>query len=353
MGNTSSPPKRQVLPMDRGLPDDFTVDSAVALAVRAPSVHNSQPWQWRLGDRTLHLYADRERQLAGTDPDGRDLMLSCGAALHHLRVGFAALGWRAEVHRLPNPAEPDHLAAVELHRHEPTQDDIALAAAIPRRRTDRRRHSSWSVPRGDLELLAKRAADEGAILRPALDAARYQLAVAIKEAAAAHAADPAYRTELAAWSGRHTAPDGVPSANAPAQDDTPGALPARAFAEPRLEQPPGASEEDAETVLLVLSTASDDPMSRLRAGEATSAVLLTATSLGLATSPLTEPLEITDTRRKVQDLVTGGTYPQMVLRTGWAPINADPLPATPRRNLGDVLRRLGEPVNPPLRYQSH
>ncbi|WP_410582578.1 Acg family FMN-binding oxidoreductase [Amycolatopsis sp. lyj-108] len=339
--------------MDRGLPDDFTVDSAVALAVRAPSVHNSQPWQWRRGDRTLHLYADRTRKLAGTDPDGRDLMLSCGAALHHLRAGFAALGWRTEVHRLPDPAEPDHLAAVELHRHEPTHDDIALAAAIPRHRTDRYRHSSWAVPQGHLELLATRAADEGAILLPAVNAARHRLVVAIKEAAATHAADPAYRTELAAWSGRRFAPDGVPAANAPAPDDTPGAVSPRAFADPGLAQAPGVSAEDTETVLLVLSAASDDTMSRLRAGEATSAVLLTATSLGLATSPLTEPLELADTRRQVQELVTGGTFPQMVLRTIWAPINADPLPPTPRRDLGEVLRPLGEPVAGPLRYRSH
>lgn len=339
--------------MDHGLPDDYTVETAVALAVRAPSVHNSQPWQWRVGDRTIHLYADRSRQLPGTDPDGRDLMLGCGAALHHLRVGFAALGWRAEVHRFPNPAEPDHLAAVELHRHEPTHDDITLAAAIPRRRTDRRRHSSWTVPSGHIEALARHAADEGAILRPAMDAARYHLARAIKEAAELHAADPVYRTELAAWSGRRVAPDGVPSANAPAQDDTPGALPARAFADPRLSETEGTTGEDAETVLLVLSTASDDPMSQLRAGEASSAVLLTATSLGLATSPLTEPLELPGTRDKVRDLVTGGTFPQMVLRTGWAPINADPLPATPRRDLSEVLGRLGQPVSESVRYQSH
>jgi len=340
--------------MDCGLPDDFTVNAAVALAVRAPSVHNTQPWRWQIGDRTVHLYADPDRQLAATDPDGRDLLLSCGAALHHLQVGFAALGWRADVHRLPNPADPNHLAAVELHRHEPTQADITLAAAIPRRRTDRRRHSSWPVPPADVELMATRAADEGTILRAADGSARYHLARAIQEAARRHAGDPAYRIELAAWSGRHASVEGVPAFNAPAPDETPGALPGRPFADPQLPQPPGAKGEDDETVLLVLGTASDDRMSQLRAGEATSAVLLTATSLGLASCPLTEPLEIADTRDTVRDKVTGGTYPQMVLRIGWAPVNADPLPATPRRELHDVLQPLGSPERPShLRYQSH
>ena len=108
----------------------------------------------------------------------------------------------------------------------------------------------------------------------------------------------------------------------------------------------GAADEDDETVLLVLSTASDDRLSRLRAGEATSAVLLTATSLGLASCPLTEPLEIPDVRRTVEEKVSGGTVPQMVLRIGWAPVNADPLPATPRRDLDEVLTPL-DTADPP------
>lgn len=158
--------------MERGLPDDYTVTTAVGTAVRVPSVHNSQPWRFAVGHRSLLLYADHSRQLTQTDPDGCDLMISCGAALHHARVIFAALGWHAEVHRLPSPAEPEHLASTELRRHEPILDEVALAAAIPRRRTDRRRYSSWQVPRGHLEAIAETVADEGVMVRLADDAER-------------------------------------------------------------------------------------------------------------------------------------------------------------------------------------
>ena len=73
---------------------------------------------------------------------------------------------------------------------------------------------------------------------------------------------------------------------------------------------------------------------RGRRGEATSLVLLSATALGLASCPITEPLEITETRDAVQIEVFGiSGFPQMLLRVGWAPVNADPLPATPRRPL--------------------
>ena len=131
--------------MRHALPDDQTVRSVIALALRAPSIHNSQPWRWVIGDNSVHLFADPDRQLPVADPDSRDLLVSCGAALHHLRVAFAAVGWATTVHRLPNPAQPDHLAAVECIPRTATAGDITLAAAISHRRTDRRRFSSWAV----------------------------------------------------------------------------------------------------------------------------------------------------------------------------------------------------------------
>src|SRR6266540_575997 len=150
-------------------PDHETLRGAIALATRAPSVHNTQPWRWLLGDSTVHLMADWTRQLPATDPDGRDLLISCGTALHHLRVALAALGWAGEVHLLPNQGDPTHLAAVEPHPHVPSKEDIALAAAIPVRRTDRRRFSSWPVPPGHLELMIHRAGRAGALLVPVTD----------------------------------------------------------------------------------------------------------------------------------------------------------------------------------------
>ncbi len=92
-----------------------SVLAALALASRAPSVHNSQPWLWRLGPGVIHLYSD-PRWLTATDPDARDLMLGCGAVLHHATVALAATEIASVVHRLPNRAQPDHLAAVELMR---------------------------------------------------------------------------------------------------------------------------------------------------------------------------------------------------------------------------------------------
>ena len=65
--------------MSAHFPAVETVRSAMMLAARAPSVHNSQPWLWRVGNYSLHLYANRDLHLPQVDPDARDMMLSCGA----------------------------------------------------------------------------------------------------------------------------------------------------------------------------------------------------------------------------------------------------------------------------------
>ncbi|GAB2813866.1 Acg family FMN-binding oxidoreductase [Lentzea nigeriaca] len=325
--------------MDRGQPDENTVRAALALACRAPSVHNSQPWRWELGAHSLHLYADLARNLPAIDPLGADLVVSCGAALHHLRVGLAALGWKAVVHRLPNPAMPDHLAAVEFEEREPREPHIALAAAIPRRRTDRRAFSSWSVPDGIIDQLVRAARAEGVEAHEVVGTARSELLAAIVTAAEAQESDPAYRAEIREWSGVYPgASAGVPAANIPAGSRQYGDLRLREFAPGELLQADNRLLGQDAGSLLVLSTSSDDVLSRLRAGEATSAVLLEATSAGLATCPLSQPLEVVETRELVRDQVLGGsTCPQLVIRVGWAAFNADPLPATPRRPLVDVL----------------
>jgi nitroreductase len=322
-------------------PDHETLRGVIALATRAPSVHNTQPWRWLIGDTSVHLFADWTRHLPATDPDGRDLLISCGAALHHLRVALAAFGWATTIHRIPNPDDPTHLAAIEMHQQEPSEDDVAQAAAITHRRTDRRRMSSWPVPHGHLDLLVERARNAGTLLTPVTDpGARFLLAGAIAEAAVLQEHDPTYNLELSAWSGRsRSADDGVLAAGTPpAVAATTGDVRMRTFPGGTLAQPPVEAGHEERSELLVLATSGDELLSRLRAGEATSAALLTATELGLASCPLSQALEISDTRRKIRDgVLNGSATPQLIIRVGWAAVSAEHIPPCPRRPLDEVL----------------
>lgn len=319
---------------DSGFPDPETLRAVLTLATRAPSVHNSQPWHWRVGSRSVHLFADASRHLPRTDPDRRDLLLSCGAALHHCVVALAAMGWQAKVTRLPDREDPAHLAAIEVTRQAPGEVDIMLAAAITNRRTDRRTYSSWPVPWGDIALMGSRAARAGVMLRQ-IDLIP-RLTSIVADSVSQHAADADYLAELSAWSGRYGSVAGVPARNTPDPDPS-APLPGRAFAGPALRQPPETAASQDNAVVVALGTETDDEAARLRAGEVTSLVLLSATTMGLATCPVTEPLEIPGTREAVRADVFGSDgYPQMLVRVGWAAADADPLPATPRRPLPEV-----------------
>jgi nitroreductase len=227
---------------------------------------------------------------------------------------------------------------VEVYRHPATEVDITLAAAIPRRCTDRRRYSSWSVPGNYISLMGARAARAGVMLRQIESLPQLQHIVA--QAVWRHATDHDYLTELTTWSGRYASLAGVPARNAPQSDPT-APIPPRLFAGPALAQPPDTDSADDNAAVLALGTKEDSALAQLRAGEATSLVLLSATALGLASCPVTEPLEIVETRDAVQIEVFGiSGFPQMLLRIGWAPVNADPLPSTPRRPLADVVEWL-------------
>jgi nitroreductase len=324
--------------------DRSTARAAVALANRAPSVHNTQPWRWRIGDESIQLFADPSRALPATDPEGRDLRLSCGAALHHLRVALLAAGTATVVRRLPNPARPEHLAAVEPGPGVPTPEELALARAIETRRTDRRVYSSWPVPEQMLDALVAAAEEQGArlvVLRR--ESHRHTVAGLVEHAAVEQALAPELSQEAAAWTGRgRGARDGVAAANVPS---TPGGtVPVRHFAGADQEQSAlGAGEADG-TVLALLGTTGDDPLDQLRAGEALSAVLLTATRFGLATDPVSQPLEVPATRAGLRSAVLGDAgEPQVLLRLGWAPISATPVPLTGRRPLADTIEHAGAP----------
>ncbi|WKN46862.1 hypothetical protein [Nocardioides sp. Arc9.136] len=308
----------------------------VGVACRAPSVHNTQPWLWRVavdgtdGPCTVELYADPSRRLAAADPTGRELLLSCGAALHHLRVGAAAHGLTAEVDRLPDVRRPELLARVSLSPGEVPPTAAADLAAIATRVTDRRRFTSWPVPASRLEHLAATGAREGAAVVPLVDLARRHRAdLLLSRARERQAADSRLREEQRLWVD-HGVRDGVPS----------GLVPAGAGSRFEAGPVPDRTEHDVEHSdgVLLLATVDDGPLERLRTGEALSALWLRATTERLSVVPLSQVVEVEETRNALRHEVLDGTlHPQLLVRIGWQEIARSTLPRTPRRDLDDVL----------------
>lgn len=306
----------------------------VAGALRAPSVHNTQPWRWRATSRTLELHADRARGLPVTDPEGRNLVISCGAALHHAQVVAGALGWATRVDRHPDPDDPDLLARLELSPAPPTRAGADVLAAVELRCTDRRRFTSWPVPDERLDHLAAVANQWGARAKALSDVTERFLAERLVHRAGVIQRDNrAAVLEQEAWLGRG-AVDGIPVA---ALEDS--GVVADAYAH-RFETAPGDFDDDVHGSdgLVVLFASRDDPASWLTAGEGLSALWLAATQGGLSVVPLSQVIEVAQTRAAFRAEVLGGLAEPLVLaRVGWQAMNRTPLARTPRRPLDEVL----------------
>jgi nitroreductase len=326
-------------------PTDSNVEEAFYAAVdaarHAPSLHNAQPWRWRIAGRLAELYTDTTRAIPVADPLGREMRLSCGAALELARITLATAGWHAVVTRLPDPTRPDLIARVQLAgRMEPAAETKELAAAIPLRRSDRRPFAPDPVPDTALEALVSAAQHENTGLLAITDPdRRVELAVLADEAAKIQESDPGYEAELARWTGTRpdaagVIPEGVPDLDAPRHTDVPlrdwtlhppGALPI-------------AAGVDEHPVWCLLATTADAAADQIRAGEALARVLLTATNLGLATSVQSQPVEVPGIRTQVEHwLLANLGHLQALIRVGRPDPAAGPLPPAPRRAITDIL----------------
>ncbi|HMA47215.1 MAG TPA: nitroreductase [Frankiaceae bacterium] len=322
------------------------VEYVVAVATLAPSIHNTQPWRFVWRDGSMELYADRARQLAVADPDGRQLHLSCGAALLQARLAVRGLGRRVTVRLLPDPADPDLLARLEIGPSEPgvpTPEEWALLHAAYDRHTQRAAFEPRRLTRPLLVDLVRAVEEEGAGLHLVeWRGERVGVAQLLAGADRRQESDPAYQAELRRWSRFDDATtDGIPRtavgrgrrAMAHAEFvqrdfDVDGSVGAQ---EAHDEPPRGPEEPD----VALLYTARDTPRDWLVGGMALCRLLLAATCAGVAASLLDQPVELRATRELLRWQTGIDGYPQVMLRLGYA----EPAPPTPRRPVGEVLER--------------
>jgi hypothetical protein len=293
-------------------------------------------------DATIELYADRRRQLRVSDPSGRNLALSCGAAVHHSIVAAQALGLTAAVDLMPSSDDQNLLARIRLSSGTRTDGALASLRALEARCTDRRRFTSWPVPDSRLAHLAKAASGWGAFAIPITDVtARFRAEELLKRAMDVQAMDPRFAEEQHEWIHPSRA-EGIPLANAsPPANGRPLSRPNR-FAST---SDAGATEAaDAARVvensdgLVAICSAADDQQSWLGAGQALSALWLQATHDGFSLVPLSQVVEVEETRRSLhQDVFDGLARPQILARIGWSEATRTPLDRSPRRPVDDVI----------------
>ncbi|MFJ1704944.1 Acg family FMN-binding oxidoreductase [Kitasatospora sp. NPDC088346] len=323
--------------MDILVLDAAAVERLIAAAVAAPSIHNSQPWRFRLDPdtSTIEVRALPERSLPATDPDDRALHISVGAAVLNLRIAARRAGWAPAVRLLPDSAEPDLLAEVELtdRSHARLASTGELYDAIWRRHTVRTPFTGPPIPAEVLDRLAETAQAEEALLHFPTGDERARLLELTAEAERRNTTDPVRSSESRRWIRGPGAPAyGIPAAALGPQDSD-GRMPMRDFTAIHPQEPLAPALFETRPCIALLSTRGDAPVDWLRAGIALQHLLLVATVHGVRASLLHQAMEWPELRRVARDPQRGPSHPQVLIRLGYGPEGAP----TPRLAVSDVL----------------
>ena len=309
--------------MTRTVPDRKVILDAVTLGLpRAITARQPTLATEKCRRRALHLFAGRKRLVPATDRSGREMILSCGAVLDHLRVAIAAAGWDTAVARFPDPTQPDHVAAVDF-------GPLPIVGDTQRAQTDR---LPFAAPRGwnTLESTLRGLVDAAVVMLDVVpDDARPQLADASRLTESPRRQDPTYQSELRWRTSSFELEQGVPptsrvSASEASRVDVARAFPTTGYGERRSQIGPDRSK------IIVLSPRGETSLEVLRCGEALSTVLLECTVAGMATCTLTHLTEITPSRMVIRQLTRQRGLSQLLIRVGTTPAAGEQqLPHTP------------------------
>ncbi len=322
------------------------IERVLATAVRAPSVHNTQPWQVTVRGDAIEVRADPARTLRHTDPQGREATISCGALVDHAVVAARREGLDAQVVLLPDGAE-GRLARIVLSQGPaPSASELELSVAAVHRRTSRALLDDLAVDGAVAQSLQAVVADAQAhlVLLPASSAARGIVLREVERAERLASEDEVGTTEEAVWSGpAQGREDGVPVGdgweNRPARAARPGSrrLTDRFRGSADAQEHGSADAQEHGAVLALLTTPADTAQDWLVAGRALSRMLLTASVHGLAASFATTVLENPTTRHEVVRSLGLVGAPQMLVQLGYG----EPGPRSSRRPVTGTQTRTG------------
>ena len=332
-------------PPSVGLPVAYRIRFALQAAILAPSIHNTQPWRFRIQDGSdpyVDLLMDPERELPALDPTHRQLVISCGAALTALEVGLLGCGLAPHVELL-RTGEQSCVARIRVTELEVADEGARKTWPLLTRRRSYRGGVSHRLITPFLENQLVEAAAPSALLHFVPEHQWRDLERLITDASLAQAETPALGEEVRSWTrGSERTHDGIPPANWQRTSEQSAMAPMvqRDFAQGRVvpgERPVAGVEGNPR--LAVLLTPQDAPADWIGAGMALTRVALSAESAGLALGYLNQPTEVSGLRTELARLLAldfaGFEVPQLVLRLGYAAQGLPP--ASPRRPVRDVL----------------
>lgn len=316
----------------------------ISYAVLAPSGHNTQPWKFRIRDDSIEILPDYGRELTVVDPDHREIFISLGCAVENLIISAQATGLSPTLEMAVD--DPGH-ERIRVRLNDTTDstsrpNDGALETMM-RRQTNRSVYTGDPIPEEDISELNDINGETG--VQPNIVRGGSQtdkLIHLIEEGIARQMDSSAFKEELVSWMrfNRRDAEknrDGL-TYEAVGFPPVPFVFAGKLILKFMLSADRQIEAESdklrSASAFLVISSESDGKRDWINVGRFFERFSLTATRLGIAISHYNQPIEVENLRGRLGDLnfIDGG-YPALLVRLGYA----DPMPASPRRAVEDVL----------------
>lgn len=331
--------------------------AALGDAVLAPSIHNSQPWRFRVGGDGVAIVLDASVTPRLVDPVGRWALQSIGAVTAALELAIAArLGQGTETILFPDGDVPQEgptaggqawdgrtLALVRPAAAPAgvVEARARLAAALPLRHTTREPLLGGAPSSDEVRSVVEATSVLSPVRGVALDEALgLRLLELTALADAKRVDDPAYLAEVQNWVD-HAGKVGIPH-GAGGVASAGGAFPGRDFSRSlsgRADWAGEATFEDPPFLFAVVSSG-DTPRDQVLGGYGLLRATTSAAALGLGTGVLGQALEEADSRAEVDAAASAGLGEPVVvhqlLRLGH-PAGELSAVHTQRRPLKDVL----------------
>lgn len=314
-------------------------------AILAPSSHNTQPWSFKIVDDAIELYADKTRALPVADPDYRELIISCGAALFNLRIAIRHFGYGDIVDILPERDNINLLARIRLGSKRMVKlEENFLFRAISKRTTNRKEFDNCQLPESLISELESATCNEGSWLQIMTEVIpqtnRKAVIDSIAEGDRQQMADPLFRQKLAQWihGSNNPSHDGIPPHAQGMSRNLDAIAPLISWTIRSFDLGKSQSSRDCELasqapVLMLISSEDDNPQAWIETGEALAHLLLRARIDDVWASFFNQPIQVPHLRSRLQALFPEHGYPQIMLRLGYA----KEIEGTPRRFVEEVV----------------
>jgi nitroreductase len=313
-------------------------------AILAPSGHNTQPWLFKINDDNIEVIADRTRALPVIDPDDKELIISCGAAIENMSIAMKYFGFKPEIFLMPDSGDNDLLARVKITiGYTPTEEEKKFFKAITKRRTNRRPFAEQMIDEillNDFENLAMKEHTNFVIIKD--EDTKKEILKLIEKGDRIQCENKSFCRELAQWihPNRTNSKDGIPGYAYGMNDLLSYAQP---FFIGNLEWGSIQAGRDRNLVkgsplLTVLECNEDNQTDWLYTGMSLTEILLKACSEGIAASYLNQPIEVNELNLEIRKLLGLKGIPQLIFRMGYG----KEVKPTPRRKVEEVILNFTE-----------